>query len=100
MAQAQIPGRRGSRRRDGVPGDLIAAVRGRRSRPRIFRSFRRGQRHSIAFLIGGKGSPVVLLHGYAETGRMWLPIMPLLAERHTVIIPDLRGAGGSAKPES
>src|SRR5712692_2170587 len=49
---------------------------------------------------GGTGSPVVLLHGYAETRRMWLPILPLLAERHTVIVPDLRGAGDSAKPES
>jgi pimeloyl-ACP methyl ester carboxylesterase len=41
---------------------------------------------------------VVLLHGYAETGHMWRPIMPLLARHHTVIVPDLRGAGGSAKP--
>jgi pimeloyl-ACP methyl ester carboxylesterase len=49
--------------------------------------------------IGGKGSPVVLLHGYAETSRMWLPIMPLLAKNHTVIFPDLRGAGDSSKPE-
>jgi pimeloyl-ACP methyl ester carboxylesterase len=54
----------------------------------------------IRYLIGGKGSPVVLLHGYAETGYMWNPLMPLLAERHTVIVPDLRGAGSSAKPES
>ena len=43
---------------------------------------------------------MVLLHGYTETSHMWLPIMPLLAKRHTVIVPDLRGAGGSAKPES
>jgi len=52
----------------------------------------------LHYLIGGQGSPVVLLHGYAETGHMWRPIMPLLAQRHTVIVPDLRGAGGSAKP--
>jgi pimeloyl-ACP methyl ester carboxylesterase len=52
----------------------------------------------LHYVIGGKGSPVVLLHGYAETGHMWRPIMPLLAQRHTVIVPDLRGAGGSAKP--
>src|SRR2546426_4724881 len=31
---------------------------------------------------------------------MWNPIMPLLAKNHTVIVPDLRGAGGSSKPES
>jgi len=43
---------------------------------------------------------VVLLHGYAETSHMWRPIMPSLAERHTVVVPDLRGAGGSAKPQS
>ena len=54
----------------------------------------------LHYLIGGKGSPVVLLHGYTQTSHMWLPIMPLLAQRHTVIVPDLRGAGGSAKPES
>lgn len=54
----------------------------------------------LHYLIGGKGSPVVLLHGYAETGHMWRPLMPQLAKRHTVIVPDLRGAGGSAKPES
>ncbi len=54
----------------------------------------------LRYLIGGQGNPVVLLHGYAETGHMWRPIMPLLAQRHTVIVPDLRGAGGSAKPAS
>jgi len=54
----------------------------------------------LRYLIGGKGSPVVLLHGYAQTGHMWNPILPLLAARHTVIVPDLRGAGGSAKPDA
>jgi pimeloyl-ACP methyl ester carboxylesterase len=54
----------------------------------------------LHYLKGGKGSPVVLLHGYAETGHMWRPIMPLLAGNHTVIVPDLRGAGGSGKPAS
>jgi len=52
----------------------------------------------LRYLMGGQGSPVILLHGYAETGHMWRPIMPILAQRHTVIVPDLRGAGGSAKP--
>jgi len=54
----------------------------------------------LHYFIGGTGSPVVLLHGYAETSHMWLPIMPLLAKNHTVIVPDLRGAGDSSKPES
>ena len=54
----------------------------------------------IHYRIGGSGPAVVLLHGYAETGHMWNPLMPLLAKTHTVIVPDLRGAGDSAKPET
>ena len=53
----------------------------------------------LHYSIGGKGPAVVLLHGFAQTGLMWRPIMPLLAQRHTVIVPDLRGAGDSAKPD-
>jgi pimeloyl-ACP methyl ester carboxylesterase len=53
----------------------------------------------LHYRIGGAGSPVVLLHGYAQTSHMWSPLMPKLAQRHTVIVPDLRGAGGSSKPE-
>ena len=52
----------------------------------------------INYKIGGKGPVVVLLHGYAQTSHMWLPLMPRLATSHTVIAPDLRGAGGSARP--
>lgn len=55
---------------------------------------------TIHYRIGGRGSPVVLLHGYAQTGHMWKPLLPSLAKTHTVIVPDLRGAGASAKPES
>lgn len=54
----------------------------------------------LHYLIGGKGSVVVLLHGYAQTSHMWLPIMPDLAQRHTVIVLDLRGAGDSWRPDS
>jgi pimeloyl-ACP methyl ester carboxylesterase/quercetin dioxygenase-like cupin family protein len=54
----------------------------------------------LHYVIGGKGSPVLLLHGYAETSHMWNPLLPLLAKNHTVIAPDLRGAGNSSKPES
>ena len=48
----------------------------------------------------GTGTPVVLLHGYAETSLMWRPLIAALGERHAVVAPDLRGAGGSDKPES
>jgi pimeloyl-ACP methyl ester carboxylesterase len=56
----------------------------------------------IAYLQEGQGSetPVVLLHGYAETSHMWLPLMPKLADRRVVIAPDLRGSGSSEKPAS
>jgi pimeloyl-ACP methyl ester carboxylesterase len=47
---------------------------------------------------GGKGPAVVLLHGYGETGDMWVPMAADLARDHTVIVPDLRGMGLSAKP--
>ena len=54
----------------------------------------------LHYFIGGKGSPVVMLHGYAQTSHMWNPVMPLLAKTYTVIVTDLRGAGDSSKPES
>ncbi len=52
----------------------------------------------LHYLIEGKGAPVVLLHGYAETSHMWLPLMAELEKTHTVIAPDLRGAGQSSTP--
>ena len=51
----------------------------------------------INYKIGGRGPVVVLLHGYTQTSHMWMPLMPLLAATHTVIAPDLRGAGGSER---
>jgi pimeloyl-ACP methyl ester carboxylesterase len=51
----------------------------------------------INYKIGGHGPAVVLLHGYAETSHMWIPLLPLLATSHTVIAPDLRGVGGSER---
>jgi pimeloyl-ACP methyl ester carboxylesterase len=53
----------------------------------------------LHFRSGGSGFPVVLLHGFAETNAMWDPVLPHLAGSHTVIAPDLRGAGASSKPD-
>lgn len=50
--------------------------------------------------IGGKGSPVLLLHGYPESNVMWHRLAPLLAGEHTLVIPDLPGYGQSDAPES
>jgi len=54
----------------------------------------------LHYLVEGDGNPVVLLHGYAQTSHMWLPLMAKLANTHTVIAPDLRGAGQSSTPEA
>jgi pimeloyl-ACP methyl ester carboxylesterase len=54
----------------------------------------------IAYLTAGQGSPVLLLHGYAQTSHMWKPLIAKLAPTHLVIAPDLRGFGQSAKPET
>jgi haloacetate dehalogenase len=53
--------------------------------------------HCVA---GGNGPPVLLLHGYPQTHVMWHRVAPVLARRHTVVCPDLRGYGDSAKPAS
>jgi pimeloyl-ACP methyl ester carboxylesterase len=53
---------------------------------------------SMQYLSAGSGPAIVLLHGYAETSRMWRPLIPRLAATHTVIAPDLPGIGGSAIP--
>jgi len=55
---------------------------------------------TIFYRTGGHGPTVILLHGYAETSRMWNPILPALAERFTVIVPDLPGIGDSGIPAS
>jgi pimeloyl-ACP methyl ester carboxylesterase len=52
----------------------------------------------VHYLTAGQGTPLILLHGYAETSRMWRPIMPALADRFRVIAPDLPGIGESAIP--
>jgi pimeloyl-ACP methyl ester carboxylesterase len=54
----------------------------------------------LHYLFAGKGDPVFLLHGYAQTSHMWRPLIAPLAKTHTVIAPDLRGFGDSAKPET
>jgi pimeloyl-ACP methyl ester carboxylesterase len=46
-------------------------------------------------VIGGSGTPIVLLHGFPNTWYAWRDVMPRLAERHTVIAVDLRGLGDS-----
>jgi haloacetate dehalogenase len=55
---------------------------------------------TINLIQGGGGYPILLLHGYPETHVCWHHVAPILAERFTVVCPDLRGYGDSAKPPS
>jgi len=52
----------------------------------------------LHYLTAGNGPTVILLHGYTQTSRMWGPIIPRLAEKFTVIAPDLPGIGDSEIP--
>jgi len=53
----------------------------------------------LHYLTAGHGPAVILLHGYTQTSRMWRPLIPLLAEKFTVIAPDLPGIGDSGIPK-
>src|SRR5580700_4508592 len=50
----------------------------------------------LHYTTGGHGPSLILLHGYAETSRMWTPILPVLGEKFTIIAPDLPGIGDSS----
>lgn len=56
--------------------------------------------HRRAFRMCGSGPALVLLHGIGDSSEAWAPLMPALAERHTVIAPDLLGHGASDKPRA
>ena len=53
----------------------------------------------IAAVVGGRGAPLLLLHGHPQTHAIWHRVAPVLAERHTVVAADLRGYGDSSKPD-
>ncbi len=53
----------------------------------------------LHYLTAGRGPTVILLHGYTQTSRMWRPLIPKLAEKFTVIAPDLPGIGDSGVPK-
>ncbi len=55
---------------------------------------------SLYVRVGGHGPAVVLLHGFGDSGDMWAPVAARLVKDHTVIVPDLRGMGLSAHPDT
>jgi pimeloyl-ACP methyl ester carboxylesterase len=54
----------------------------------------------IHYVIGGKGAPLLLVHGFGQNWYMWNRLLPELSKHFTVIAPDLRGVGESGKPGS
>jgi len=52
----------------------------------------------IHYVIGGKGEPLLLVHGFGENWYVWNRVLPELSKHFTVIAPDLRGIGESGKP--
>ena len=52
----------------------------------------------LRYARAGEGPPIVLLHGFPQSGREWRHVIPHLAKDHTVIAPDLRGFGDSDRP--
>ncbi len=67
-----------------------------------FKDFKHGKANvngiQIHYRIGGKGAPLLLLHGWPQHSLMWHTVAPILAQNFTVVTPDLRGAGGSSIP--
>ncbi|MFH8796056.1 alpha/beta fold hydrolase [Streptomyces sp. NPDC017941] len=53
---------------------------------------------SLHYRTAGTGPAVVLLHGVPKTGYHWRHLLPKLTSQHTVVVPDLRGLGDSARP--
>src|SRR5882672_8660153 len=68
----------------------------------FFNGFKREQIKTsgatINTVYGGKGSPLLLLHGIPETHLLWRKVAPLLAQYYFLVITDLRGYGDSSKP--
>lgn len=61
---------------------------------------RRANGIDINVRYGGEGPPLLLLHGFPQTHVIWHKVAPQLAERCTLVMPDLRGYGDSDKPTS
>lgn len=92
-----------------VTGNLDLAVR----LQTLFKPYRRARRASdldqveitvegvkLSTYVVGTGPPIILIHGLGGSKVTWLPVIPALAERHRVIVPDLPGHGESGKPRT
>jgi pimeloyl-ACP methyl ester carboxylesterase len=69
--------------------------------PRNFHTEKIGTDGTTIYVrVGGSGPAVVMLHGFGDTGDMWVPLATPMMKDHTVIVPDLRGMGLSSHPEA
>jgi pimeloyl-ACP methyl ester carboxylesterase len=85
--------------RNGETGTRLSKMEPQFKYPKNFRSEEIATNGTTLYVrVGGSGPAVVLLHGYGETGDMWVPLAKNLVTDHTVVVPDLRGMGRSAKP--
>jgi pimeloyl-ACP methyl ester carboxylesterase len=55
---------------------------------------------TLSYSVYGKGEPVVLIHGFGEDSRIWDQQVDYLKDHHLLIVPDLRGSGGSTLNET
>src|SRR6201995_306293 len=55
---------------------------------------------TLHVVVGGSGPAIVFLHGFGDSGDMWAPVAAALVKTHTVVVPDLRGMGLSAHPDT
>jgi pimeloyl-ACP methyl ester carboxylesterase len=96
-------------RQVGVSGNLDLAVR----LQTLFKPYKRARRPAdldqveievegvkLSTYLVGEGPPIVLVHGLGGSKVTWLPVLPALAEKHRVIVPDLPGHGESDKPRT
>ena len=58
-----------------------------------------GERLAYVLMGDPAGQPVVLIHGYTDSARDWVPLVPYLAPQFRLILVDIRGHGRSGKPE-
>ncbi len=58
------------------------------------------QGKKVHYACYGKGSPVMLIHGFTEDSNVWNPLIPTLSSTHLLIVPDLPGSGRSQMLEN
>jgi haloacetate dehalogenase len=93
---AMLSGQRSAQAADAVPADASAADARLLPGFKVEKVATTGA--TLHTVIGGKGPPLLLIHGAPLTHLSWFRVAPELAKHYTVVAPDLRGYGDSSKP--